>query len=415
MKDKLTSLFLSLVAAFALWSYVVTVVSPEAEDTYYNIPIVMEGESVLTTERNLMVTSVSSTDLDLTVSGRRSDLAKINSANITAKVDLTKVYEAGENISLTPNITFPGDVAQNALVIQNKNPGSIIVTVEERRTKEVPVEIKWIGSTPEGYMSDRENRTLDYSAITVVGPASVADRIEKAVIEVDLNEQKESISQDYRYTLCDGENNPVDAELIKTNVQQVRLDVKIQQVKEVKLVLDLTHGGGTNERNTTITILPETIRLSGSEAVLEDLGEQIVLGKIDLNLIEKSQTLNFPITLPEGVTNLSNIEEAQVEIKFYGLTVKEFVVENIVPINVPEGMEVDLITEKLTIVLRGYATEIARIDAEDISVTVDFTGAEMGTTTFKPIIKCSDKFPNLGHVGTYWVSATVSQAEAETE
>lgn len=415
MKDKLTSLFLSLVAAFALWSYVVTVVSPEAEDTYYNIPIVMEGESVLTTERNLMVTSVSSTDLDLTVSGRRSDLAKINSANITAKVDLTKVYEAGENISLTPNITFPGDVAQNALVIQNKDPGSIIVTVEERRTKEVPVEIKWIGSTPEGYMSDRENRTLDYSAITIVGPASVADRIEKAVIEVDLNEQKESISQDYRYTLCDGENNPVDAELIKTNVQQVRLDVKIQQVKEVKLVLDLTHGGGTNERNTTITILPETIRLSGSEAVLEDLGEQIVLGKIDLNLIEKSQTLNFPITLPEGVTNLSNIEEAQVEIKFYGLTVKEFVVENIVPINVPEGMEVDLITEKLTIVLRGYATEIARIDAEDISVTVDFTGAEMGTTTFKPIIKCSDKFPNLGHVGTYWVSATVSQAEAETE
>lgn len=415
MKSKFASIIISLIAAFALWSYVVTFVSPEAEDTYYNIPIVMEGESVLTTERNLMVTDVSATDLDLTISGNRSDLIKVNSANITVKVDLTKVYEAGERISLLPNITFPGDVASNALVVENKNPGSIYVTVEERRTKEVPVEIKWIGSTPEGYMSDRENRILDYSTITVVGPASVADLIEKAVIEVDLNEQRESISQDYRYTLCDGENNPVDAELIKTNVEQVRLDVKIQQVKEVDLVVDVIHGGGTNERNTAVTILPETIRLSGSEAVLEDLGEQIVLGKIDLSVIEKSQTLTFPITLPEGVTNLSNIEEAQVEIKFYGMTVKEFVVENIVPIHVPEGMEVDLITEKLTIVLRGSATEMAKIQVEDITVTVDFTDAEAGTTTFKPVIRCADKFPNLGYVGTYWVSATLRQAETEVE
>lgn len=411
MKSKFASIIISLIAAFALWSYVVTFVSPEAEDTYYNIPIVMEGESVLTTERNLMVTDVSATDLDLTISGNRSDLIKVNSANITVKVDLTKVYEAGERISLLPNITFPGDVASNALVVENKNPGSIYVTVEERRTKEVPVEIQWIGSTPEGYMSDRENRILDYSTITVVGPASVADLIEKAVIEVDLNEQRESISQDYRYTLCDGENNPVDAKLIKTNVEQVRLDVKIQQVKEVDLVVDVIHGGGTNERNTAVTILPETIRLSGSEAVLEDLGEQIVLGKIDLSVIEKSQTLTFPITLPEGVTNLSNIEEAQVEIKFYGMTVKEFVVENIIPIHVPEGMEVDLITEKLTIVLRGSATEMAKIQVEDITVTVDFTDAEAGTTTFKPVIRCADKFPNLGYVGTYWVSATLRQAE----
>lgn len=413
MKNKFTSIVLSIAIAFGLWLYVVTTVSPESEATFYNIPIAMEGETVLTTERNLMITNVSATDVDLTLSGNRSDLIKVNSNNITVKVDLTKVYEAGDRISLTPNISFPGDVAANALVVESKNPGSIYVTVEERRNKEVPVEIKWVGSTPDGFMSDRENRVLDHSAINVVGPASVADLIEKAVIEVDLNEQRESISQSYRYTLCDAEGNAVDAKLITTNVEEVHLDVRIQQVKEVTLVLDVTYGGGTNERNAVIDIVPSTIRLSGSEAVLENLGDKIVLGKIDLGTIEKSQTLNFPITLPEGITNLSNIEEAQVDIKFYGLTVKEFVVENIVPINVPEGLEVDLITEKLTITLRGNAAEIARIEQEDISVTVDFTGAEVGTTTFKPIIKCADEFTNLGTVGTYWISATLRPAAEE--
>lgn len=411
MKNKLTSVILSLVIAFGLWLYVVTTVSQESEDTFYNIPIAMEGESVLLTERNLMITAVSATDVDLTLSGNRSDLIKVNSGNITVKVDLTKVYEAGEKIALTPNVTFPGDVANNALVVENKNPGSIYVTVEERRTKEVPVEIKWNGSTPDGYMSDRENRTLDYSSIAVVGPASVADKIEKAVIEVDLNEQRESISQNYRYTLCDAEGNAVDAQLITTNVEEVHLDVKIRQVKEVKLVVDVTYGGGTNEKNTAIEIVPATIRLSGSEAVLEDLGDTIVLGKIDLGTIEKSQSLTYPITLPEGIDNLSNIDEAQVNIKFQGLTVKDFVVENIIPINVPEGLEVDLITEKLTITLRGSATALARIELEDITVTVDFTGAEAGTTTFKPIIACTEDFSDLGTVGTYWISATLRTPE----
>lgn len=411
MKNKFTSVILSLVIAFGLWLYVVTTVSQESEDTFYNIPIAMEGESVLMTERNLMITAVSATDVDLTLSGNRSDLIKVNSGNITVKVDLTKVYEAGEKIALIPNVTFPGDVANNALVVENKNPGSIYVTVEERRTKEVPVEVKWTGSTPDGYMSDRENRTLDYSAITVVGPASVADKIEKAVIEVDLNEQRESISQNYRYTLCDAEGNAVDAQLITTNVEEVHLDVKIRQVKEVKLVVDVTYGGGTNEKNTAIEIVPATIRLSGSEAVLEDLGDSIVLGKIDLGTIEKSQSLTFPITLPEGIDNLSNIDEAQVDIKFYGLTVKDFVVENIIPINVPEGLEVDLITEKLTITLRGSATDLARLDVEDITVTVDFTGAETGTTTFKPTIVCTEGFSDLGTVGTYWISATLRTPE----
>ena len=413
MRNKFTSFVIAVIIAFGLWLYVVTTVSQESDDTFYNIPIVMEGESVLMTERNLMITDVSATDVDLTLSGNRSDLIKVNSGNITVKVDLTKVYEAGERISLIPNISFPGDVAANALVVQNKNPGSIFVTVEERRNKEVPVEVKWVGSTPEGYMSDRENRTLDYSFINVVGPASVADQIEKAVIEVNLNEQRESISESYRYTLCDAQGNAVDAKFITTNVEEVRLDVKIQQVKEVKLVLDVVYGGGTTERNTAIEIVPATIRLSGSEAVLENLGEVIVLGKIDLGVIEKSQSLTYPITLPEGITNLSNIDEAQADIKFYGLTVKEFVIENIVPINVPEGLEVDLITEKLTIVLRGNAAEIARIEPEDISVTVDFTGAAIGTTTFKPIIKCADEFTNLGYVGTYWVSATLREPVEE--
>ena len=384
-KSKLTSIALSLVIAFGLWLYVVTNVSQEADYTIYNVPVVMEGETVLT-ERNLMITSVSADDVDLTLSGNRSDLAKVSSGNTILKVDLTKIYEPGEKIALNYNPVFPSDVPTNALSIQNRHPANIYITVEARRTKEVPVEVVWIGSTPDGFMSDRENRVLDYSSVTVVGPASVADLIEKAVIEVDLSEQKESLSQDYRYTLCDTDGNPVDAELITTNVESIRLDVKIHKVKEVKLSAEVIYGGGATEKNTIVEIEPAVIRLSGGSAVLEELGDSINLGKIDLRTIEKSQEITIPITLPEAVTNLSNITEAKVNIRFTGLLVKEFEVDTIEAVNVPEGLEVEIMEKKMTVALRGTAMDLSKILPEDIIVRADFTGAVAGTSTFKATV-----------------------------
>ena len=406
LKSKFTSVVLSVIIAFGLWLYVVTNVSQEAEYTIYNIPVVMEGENLLN-EKNLMITSISADDVDLTLSGTRSDLAKVNSGNMILKANLGDISEPQEKKALNYVPIYPSNVPSNALTIENRNPSYIFVTVEARRNKPVPVEIQWEGSTPEGFLSDRENRVLDFDSITVVGPASVADKIEKAVISVDLSDQRESISQDYRYTLCDKDGNPVDAELITTNVETVHLDVKIQKVKEVELTVELIYGGGATENNTTVTVEPKTIRLSGGEAVLAELGDTIALGKVDLGSIEKSQTITLPVSVPEGITNLSNITEAQVDIKFAGLITKEFEVSNIEATNIPEGLEADIMEEKLTVVVRGPAVEVMKLTPEELLVQADFTGAVEGTSTFKAVVVFPQEFSSLGAVKTYSVTANI--------
>ena len=406
LKSKFTSIVLSVIIAFGLWLYVVTNVSQEAEYTIYNIPIVLEGETLLN-EKNLMITDISADDVDLTLSGRRSDLAKVNSSNMILKANLGDISEPQEKKPLSYVPVYPSNVPSNALTIENRNPAYIFVTVEARRNKEVPVEIQWEGSAPEGYMSDRENRILDYSSITVVGPASVADQIEKAVITVDLSKQKESISQDFRYTLCDKDGNPVDAKLITTNVETVHLDVKIQQVKEVKLVVEIVYGGGATEKNTVVTVTPETIRLSGGEAVLAELGDMINLGRIDLRVIENSQAKPMPITLPEGVTNLSNITEAQVEIKFSGLSTRVVEVGNIVAENIPEGLEAEIIDQALQVTLRGPILDLQKIRAEDIVVHVDFADAGEGMTTLKAVVEVPQEFSTVGAIKAYFVNANI--------
>ena len=135
MKNKILSAALSLAIAFVLWFYVITVVSPGSEDWVYDIPVVFEGETVLTEDRGMMITSRSEDVLiDLKLSGNRTDLAKVNRGNITIKVDLSKVYDPGEH-ELTFNPIFPGDVPSGALTVESKYPETVKLTVEKKVKK----------------------------------------------------------------------------------------------------------------------------------------------------------------------------------------------------------------------------------------------------------------------------------------
>ena len=268
MKNKFTAAALSVVIALLLWLYVITTISPGSKQTFYNIPLVLGNESVLT-ERGLMITYQSASSVTLELSGNRTDLAKVNTGNITVKADLSNIYEPGNQIPVGYTVSFPGNVASNAFVTESRSPSRIYLNVERRVSKAIPVEVKWIGSVPDGFIADRDNMLLEYSTIQISGPESVANQIEKAVIEIDLTDLRESISWDCPYTLCNADDEPVDAGLITTNADQIHLEVRIQRVKDVALTYHLVEGGGAKAENAEITLSTDKIRVSGSEAALE--------------------------------------------------------------------------------------------------------------------------------------------------
>ena len=412
MKNKIWSLLLSLALATSLWLYVITTVSPGSTATIDNVPVAFEGETWLLENRNLMITEGLDTTVDLVVSGNRSDLNKLNPTNVILKVDLTKIYEAGTaNLSYTPG--YPSDVPSGAITVEKRDPVAIRLTVEKRLTKEIPVNVVFTGAVPENFIADTENVVLDYPVINIKGPASVVEKIAQARIDIDLQERTESLSENYRYTLCDEEGNPMDVAKITTDVAEVHLDVKIQRYQEVPLKLNVVYGGGATEGYTRYEIKPGSIRVSGSEAVLSDLTE-LVLGTINFAERTENEQLTFPINLPEGVTNLTGITEAIAEIRFVGLSIKEFTTENIKVINVPEELDYELMSEVVKVTLRGPTAKINQIKPEDIEVTVDLSGKEIGASTVKAVITVrGNAEETIGAVGTHTVSVTLSEAEEE--
>lgn len=404
MKNKILTGLLSVAVAFGLWLYVVTVVSPNFDKHYNNIPVAIQGEALLQ-ERGLMITDTDIPMVSLHLEGNRTDLDKLNNSNITINVDVSRIYGAGiHHLPYTP--TYPGDVPNNAISVLKRNPDTIAITVEERISKSVPVEIVYAGTLSEGFMADKENRELDREDVHLSGPKSVVDRIAMARLDVDLEGRSESISEQLQYTLCDEKGEAVDAALVTTDMDTVTLTLRILRVKEVKLTVEVVAGGGATEQTSSITIDPQTILVSGSDNLLENINE-IVLGSVNLGEMSADQVVTFPIKLPEGITNETGVTEASVDIRFPDLGFKELSVQNIQLTNVPEGMEAVLITQNLPVQVRGPKDILEGITEENVAVTVDLTDEQLGTATVKADIKLDTA--GAGTVGTYNVTVTLKK------
>ena len=407
MKRRLIYGLLAILISFGLWLYVVTVVNPEWEDTFYNIPVVLENEDILM-ERGLMLVSDEKPTVTLRLSGNRTDMIKLNSSNITIKADLSRIYSAGEQ-SLNYSIIYPGDVPSNAFKIVSQTPQQLSLDIVEWKSKEVDVQVDFMGTAvPQQYIPFKDKATLDYEKITATGPVDEIDRIAYAKIEVDLNDQTETISSMYDYILCDAEGNAIKSEAVTTNVDKIQYTWKIQQWKDITLRVDIVNGGGVKQEDCTITQTLSTIRVSGSEKLLAGLEDELLLGTINLGLIESNQMLSFDIpAMPEGITNLTESSTVEVDIKLPNFLTKEIQVTEIVKKN-DTGMQVDITTKVKPVKVRGLLDKVNLITADDIKIVVDFAGAEAAMGEFKAEIVISEEFADyVGAVGTYYVSADV--------
>lgn len=406
MKNKFLTLLLSVGIAFGLWLYVITEVSTEIDRFYYDIPISFRGESILE-DRGLMITDEQMPTVDLELVGNRSELNKLSSSNITLVVDLSYVYDPGKQ-NLSYNIIYPGDVSNNSIQVKSQT-GQVTLNFEKRDTEEVPVNLVYTGKTTDDYIVDKANPVLEHDTVTISGPASVVSLIKQAQIEIDLDNQTQTINGSYRYRLCDAEGNPVDSSQVETNVGEVSVTVKIQRVKEIKLTVTVVDGGGATGNSASISIYPDVIKVCGSESILSGL-EEWNLGTINLAEYPIDTVIPLDISLPSGITNLSEMDEAKVNLKFVNLGTTTFEISDFRVTNVPEGMEAEILTQVLKVTLRGPRSLINALRPTDITVTVDFADVEPGTSTVKVTVTMGPGFADIGAVGSPSVSATLRES-----
>lgn len=410
MKNKVARVVLSLAIAFALWMYVITVVSPESEETFYDIPVSYQNDVL--EERGLMIVSEPPT-VTLKLKGNRSDLNELNANNITILVNLAAIQAPGTQM-LSYTVNYPNNMPNNAFETLSQSPNLLMLKVENRVKKPVPIQLEYVGSVPEGFIADKENPVMDAAVVEISGPESVVSQIDHAAIQVDLAEKTDSVVGAFPYVLCNAEGEPVDAYMVTTNVEEVNLSVKIQAMKEVPLTVNLIDGGGATKDSCNLELSRDTIWVCGTENKLREL-TAVELGTVDLALLkDETNTMTFEIVLPEGVTNMTGETEVTATISFPTLGRKTLTIskERFVTAGVPAGTEVVWITEVVEVELRGPRDVIKDLTEKDITVTIDFTGEELGSISKVPKITLSSAYSSVGAVSVSTVTATMLAGDA---
>lgn len=413
MTRKILTAVLSFVVAFGLWLYVVTVVSPEYQETFRDIPVNFVGENVLENDRKLMRLDKKDYFVTLQLSGNRADIAKLSASNITVTVDLSRVDAAGTP-TLSFDVGYPGNVPKEAITVLNREPSGIQLEIVNRKNRVIPVEVAFVNQLPENYI--KEKPELLQNGIVVSGPENEVDKIAAARVEVDLAGVTENVSGYFPYTLVDSQGEPVDTHRLTLDPDPqsnpIGLTVQVKKVKQLQLQLDVLYGAGTTKENTVITLDHDYVLVSGSDSLLEGM-DAIVLGQIDLTKIHEDQQILFSFELPEGITNESGYSEVKVTVDLPELQTKTVRVTNITALNVPDGMTATVAAQEMDVRVRGVPGQLDTMTEADLTLSVDLTGCLLGTDRYEVHVIVSSRFPNAGPLGEYTVLVSLSETVEE--
>lgn len=407
--NKIFIFIVSLILACVLWGYVVNVVNEEISVSINNIRVTFEGAQELKETRSLQIIESQVGTVNLSFTGKRSDISKIKRDNIGVTVDLSSIRNSGE-FSLAYSVNLPDGLSEDQVSIV-RSPYYVRVIVVKMVSLEVQVAGELAGSVAENYI--KGDFEFQPEKIRVSGPDSVVASISRALVTIRAENLSKSIRASSPYTLLDSLGQEVDMSDIAVDYDKVDAFLPVYLIKEVPLKVNFIEGNGITGKDITYTVTPNRVTVYGFAEDLDAINE-FVLPTIDLTQMLKSEEFTYPIPISNDVTNLSGETEAVVSVKIVGVATKTVTTSNFVVTNVPDGFYAQVARNTLSVTIRAPKSQIEYIDSNNIRVVLDLSDA--GAYNGNQLIEATvivDGFEDAGVIGEYTVAVTLSNRPPE--
>ncbi|MDR0889623.1 MAG: hypothetical protein LBM28_03125 [Oscillospiraceae bacterium] len=399
-KHKILAFLLALVISVALWVYAVTVVNPDDTVTISGISLQLEGADVLRAQ-GLMITGGENIKVSVTLSGRRSDLRELNSETVAAVADVTRISSGGSH-QLSWSIVLPSSVATGDIKEVNRTPSRITVSVSEiQENPEVPVEIEYSGEPQENFMIDKSNVVKSVDVLSISGPAAEVENIDHAIIRVDVSGANALIDNEYTYALVDTAGNELPiGQYVTVSSETVRVTIPVLRYKDISLTIDIIPGGGATLEDVRYEILPKTIRVTGSEADLAAMPDEMVVKTVELSEMGYEQELLVHPQLPGGVTNSAQDDTVTISLRLLGLITKEFAIDVSQIQRLNDDEEMLFGTQTVRIVVRGKPSVVNALTEDDFTITADMVNGYDASAKTVTLVITLPKGTSAGVIGT---------------
>ena len=293
--------FAALLFAIFFWLAVVNIADPVESTSFNDIPVEMINEEVVTSKGKIYSLVDGPQSVRVTVSAKRSILARISSSNISATADLSQMEVKTCLVPITAEVRG----INSSAILTDVNVKNIQVEIEDVTRNIFPISVNVTGTPRDGYVVGE--MTTNPEKITIRGPEKAIGNIQKVVAKVDVSGKYESDTLDAELIIYDGNGNPMDQSQLTHNLGEQGLSVNVQMLntKNVKLSVGISGTPASGFVYTGYTCEPSQVQICGTREELADVDE-IAIPDSEVNIDKergrKEITVDILKYLPEGVS-----------------------------------------------------------------------------------------------------------------
>lgn len=384
---------ISLLAAIVLWGIVSMTVGDAETRVIENVRVTLEENE----DSPYKIFGYEETFVNVTVKGKKYLVSggALSADDITVTATGSYVDSAGtKKLKLSASVD-----KSNEIKITNISKSNIEVFFDVPKVGIFPVEavLKSDGDiVPEGYIN--EEPILSVSTVTVTGPATEINRIERIKAVAKISEPlKETKEFEVALSPVSADGKKVKYIEYDESAESLSITVPVSKVKEIPVSVRYVNIPEYYKENMPeVNIYPKKLKVAAAESVVDSL-DTINVGTINFSeLTNINNKFTFAVENIDEVRVLDNIKSIKVNINCYPMSEKTLSVKHdgITLLNTPDGMTPVLVNSEIkNVKVIGPADELGKLESENILAKVDLSDAGVGTESYTAsvYIKGSDK------------------------
>lgn len=394
LMNKFTLKILSLAIAVLIWLIVRNVQDPVIVQTFYDIPVTLVNESYLSNNMKIPLLIDGDDTVKVRIKAEESVIKELKKEDIVAQADMTQIYMDATPKMVPVEVTCKGIADDNITV----TPRNIQVDIENQTSVEKTIAVNTGDTTPD---KDYEVGSLQANPekVTISGPESIINKIDKVVAKIDVTGMKESnVELDSELKIYDKNQDELSEKQLSylnlAGVQDNKIKIQAQfwkVQKNVKIGSEYSGSPQYGYEVDSVSVVPETLSLAGTDEALQKLAVEgntltIPASYIDVSGKDSDFDVKVDISelLPENMKLARDINStviATVKILPYNSRDYEVSPTQIKVENKPENMNYKFETDKIVARIKAKEEDLDNLKTDDIQMKIDLKDAKAGENT----------------------------------
>jgi YbbR domain-containing protein len=401
----LSTLLLAFALALVVWISAVTASNPNIDSTH-EVPLEQVGMAP-----DMMVVGDVPDSVKVTLRAPTSLMETIDKSTnaIRAWVDLTGLEPGTHDLPVNTQINSAYSPVRRIQVV----PDIVTITLEKLETRSFPVQLEVIGEPAIGYQKGKPIYTPE--TVTVSGPASLVDQIVEVKSSVNINGAVDTVQRNLPVQAYDKNGAIVGGVTITPATISVTVPIFIQGGYRNVIVKVLTEGTLANGyRLTNITVSPlSVVVFSTDPQLVNDLPGYVETMPVDLSGAEDDVDTFVQLDLPDGISVVGD-QTVLVQVSIAAIEGSLTMTLQVVPVGLLPTKAAVISPQLVDVILSGPVSILDSLTAEDIRVSVDVTGLEIGTYQLEPQVDVLPERIMVDAINPQTVEVTIIDAPTPT-